>query len=624
MSGIPLVAGVSLLLAFVSLWGWGCLVRLCWRGPPLTVSLTAALGLGGVILVGGLCNAARVACAPVLDGVGLLGLLLAAGLGGLRRAMVGARSISWPGVWFPGLVIVLGGWLVLHLLPQRTFNVYDDFEKYFSYPARMLATGTVGGNRLSAMGGETLGGQAWLEGFVLAHASPAYLGAPDTVAAFLLCVLLAGTAVRRVHGAAAVLAGLAAVAINPQIINISTVYCGAALVMAAVFVAGVPRDDAARVPAAWLGLLFAGMIALKSTFLLFVILQIVTLGAAQFRGGGRAARPWRAAAAALGWTGLFLSPWLGLHAGRYWEGWHAPKLDPPGIVPEPFGLFSTAPELYGGTQLHYTALAGASLLVAGWGCIALGRRPLARSPALVAATAGLATAGLAYLVLILWLAPAEIGREGATRYAGPLFIGIIPAAILLLAEARARTDRAWRQWAPAAVLGLAAAAFVPSAWFRFCQIDRYGSPLAFSPSISAAPFIAYNRAVLAGPVPARLAAVQQLVPRGALLATWISTPFWLDFRRNDVRETSLAGLGTRWAWPPPARYFLWEYRGYAVRYPGFVRWTPADYTHIFLGECLMDRINSVRALAFAHYLENRTHNADILYNDGSLVLFRLR
>jgi hypothetical protein len=624
MSSIPLAAGIALVLAFTSLWGWGGLARLCWRGPPLTGPLTAALGLGGVILLGGMCNLARVAYAPVLDGIGLLGLLLAAGVMGMRRTPAGPRTLSWAVAWFPGLVIVLGAWLVLHLLPQRTFNVYDDFEKYFAYPVRMLATGSVGGNRLSAMGGETLGGQAWLDGFVLAHAAPAYLGAPDTVGAFLLCVLLAGLALRRVHGAVALGAGLATVVINPQIINISTVYGGAALVMAAVFLSGVPRDDATPVPAAWFGLLYAGMISLKSTFLLFVVLQIPLVGLTQLLASGRAARPGRAAAAALGWTTLFLSPWLWLHAGRYWEASQAPRLAPAAMAPEPFGLFSTAPELYGGTQLHYTALAAVALLLAGWGAVVLFRRRADRRPALVAATAGLAAAGTTYFVLILWLAPADFGREGATRYAGPVFIGVIPAAIVLLAEATKGWRRGGWRMAPAASLVLVTMAFLPSAWARFRQIATYGSPLAFSPSISAPPFIAYNASVLAGPVRQRLAAVQQLVPAGALLATWVSTPFWLDFRRNDVRETSLAGLGTRWAWPPPARYFLWEYRGYAVRYPGFVRWTPADYAHVFLGECLMDRINSVRALAFVQYLENRAQNADILYNDGSLVLFRLR
>jgi hypothetical protein len=278
------------------------------------------------------------------------------------------------------------------------------------------------------------------------------------------------------------------------------------------------------------------------------------------------------------------------------------------------------PELYGGTQAGHTAVAAAALLVAAFGLGAVWRGWLRPSPALVSAVAALATTGTAYFVLVLGLHP-YFGHEGATRYGCPIVLGTIPAAIRLWGERDGKSGI--RRWVPIGVLGLATATFLPCAVARIRQVAEYNTPLAFSPSVSVPAFIDYNRAVLWGGGRNRLAAVQRLVPPQALILAWVSNPFWLDFKRNPVVETNPAGVGSRWAWPPVANYFLWEYRGYSVKYPGLVAWTPADYAKIFYGECAIDRINSARALGFVLYLEDHLKKSQLLYNDGALMLFRL-
>jgi hypothetical protein len=604
-----------------SLWGWGRLIRSLAPGRPLAAPLTLALGLGGILFIGGLLNLAGIACSAALDALVLAGLVAA--LPSLLTAIRRRRGISASDGLALIPVLVVGWFAAAHLAPQQSFNIYDDFEKYFAFPVKMLATGTLGGNPLSAIGGETLGGQAFLQAFVVAHLPPAYVGTADTFLSLLLCVALAGFGLgsgRRLG--MALVAEVAVVILNPEIINISAVFSGAALVMAAIFLAGEPSGEGeAPVPSAWLGLLYAGLIALKTTFLIFVVFHLVALALARAGLDGRRGGWLRPAVGAAAWTAGFLAPWLLLSAAHYWAGWHAATLRPPAIGAEWLSVFSTAPELYGGTQAHYTALGLAVLLVAAIGVLARWRRWVGPSPGLASATAGLATAGAAYFVLVLALAPA-FGREGATRYAGPIFIGAIPAAIRILGGLEWRPG--WPRFLPVTVLGAAVAAFLPSAVARVRQIEGYGSPLAFSPSVTAPAFIAYNRDVLAGGARARLAAAQRLVPPGAPLLAWVCNPFLLDFKRNPVTETNPAGLGSRWAWPPSARYILWEYRGYAVKYPGFVVWTPRDYTRIFYGECLVDRINSARALAFVDFLQAVSRRADLLYNDGSLALFRRR
>jgi hypothetical protein len=622
LSNALVIAGSEVAIAGMALWGWGRVIRGLAGGRPLSAPLTIALGLGGVIFLGGVLNALGLAYPAALNAMILAGLAAVVPKLVKRGARGPGGSRANPGGGWALVPILVAGWfLAAHLVPQQSYNIYDDFEKYFAYPVKMLATGTLGGNRLSAIGGETLGGQAFLQGFVLAHLPPAYIGTMDTCLGLLLCVALAGFAVAPGAGVGVALAAeVSVLVLNPEIININSVFTGAALIMAAVFLSGEGEEAGRPVPAAWLGLLYAGLIALKTTFLLFVVIHPLLLALTRAGVERRGGAGWRAALNSLMWTGVFLSPWIILSASHYWAAWHAATISMAASGQEVFSLLSMRPELYGGTQAGHTALAVAALLVALVGLGAAWFGWLLPSPTLASAIAALATTGIAYFVLVLGLNP-YFGHEGATRYGCPIVIGTIPAAMRLWGGLDWKSGV--RRLAPIGLLGLAVATFLPCAVARIRQVARYETPLAFSPSVSAPAFIAYNQEVLSGGARKRLAAVQQWVPPHALILAWVSNPFWLDFKRNVVVETNPAGVGSRWAWPPVANYFLWEYRGYAVKYPGFVTWTPADYAKIFYGECTIDRINSVRALGFAIYLEDHAKQAELLYNDGSLMLFRM-
>ncbi len=90
--------------------------------------------------------------------------------------------------------------------------------------------------------------------------------------------------------------------INPQYVNISTLYCGSALIMAMIAV------SAADTSAIAIGLLYAALVALKPTFVAVVGLHWVAL---TFSMGIRWAIRTSVAA------GIFLSPWVFLHLPHY-------------------------------------------------------------------------------------------------------------------------------------------------------------------------------------------------------------------------------------------------------------------------------------------------------------------
>ena len=131
----------------------------------------------------------------------------------------------------------------------------------------MLQTGTLFGSPLSALGSQTLGGQAFLHGFILAFFPIRYLNGLDALFGQALCLLLVlGFAWNRPERAPfAAAAMLLIVLVNPQYVNVSPLYLGSALVMASAFLAlGSAAAGALRIPAHGVGLLYATLFTLEN------------------------------------------------------------------------------------------------------------------------------------------------------------------------------------------------------------------------------------------------------------------------------------------------------------------------------------------------------------------------
>jgi hypothetical protein len=170
---------IVIALATLMLWGWGQAFRRALSLEPGTWPSTVALGMAVVVFLGGILNLAR---------------------------------IVYP--WALALVSVTG--MLLSLIALR--------------PVRMLETGTVFGSPLSAMGMQTLGAQAFLDGFAVAFFPIQYINGVDAVFGLFLCLILASQITQ--HRLMTMVCMLSVIYINPQHVNISTLYCGSALIMA--------------------------------------------------------------------------------------------------------------------------------------------------------------------------------------------------------------------------------------------------------------------------------------------------------------------------------------------------------------------------------------------------------
>ncbi len=596
----------ALAVFIVGLWGWGWGVRRAFGmgAAADSASLTLGLGLAGLIFLGGVLNLIRLAGAPALLGLVLGGLVLAwVGRGEVRAW---AARLSWRDFAIAVPVLLILAFTVATQLPPAAYNAADDYAKYFFHPVRMLATGTLFGSPLSDLGSETLGGKAFLDGFVAALFALTALNVTDAVLGLLLCLLLAAHFSRGV-GALVVVSGLgvlSVIAIDPQYMNISALYLGAALMMVAIALT-VEEENAAA-----LGLVYAALIALKTTFALFVVMHLLLVGIALMVAGRRR---WFGVRVA-GWTVVFVSPWVLLHAPHYFSALTAPvnAVQNFGAGPrEAFGLFSTFWLTYGSSFLQFTltVLAGvAAALVLLWRAV----RADVKLPLLMGAAAGL-TGAIAYLVMFYVFGPRLSGTGEATRYFVPFAIGTVPAVLGIAAKHLARGG--WRNWAAVGLAGLPVVIFAPSMPARAVEAVQARFILAF-PFARTEDYRNLNALVLSHAMAERVRSLQHMVPAGETLTVWINAPFALDLKRNPVVDMDSAGLATPWAALPASGYIIWEYGGYAMPMaPDGVARSGIAGVH--------ERMIAGAELRFSALLERYAEEGTLVFKDERFAVIRM-
>jgi len=590
---MKVVSALGLFAVFaLVLYGWGWAMRRLLRMDVRSWPATAASGMAAVVFLGGILNLARLAYPWALACVAIAGVAL-----GILAMAAGDRPRSSLVELIPALAVL--SFVVLTQLPPAAYNFHDDYQKYFVHPVRMLETGTVFGSTLNDIGFDTIGGQAFLDGFVVAFFPIRYINGLGAAFALFLCMMLASqfTRGRRELMPLTAVCALSVVFIDPQFVNISALYTGSLLMMAVI-------EEEGSSPAVT-GLLYAALLALKSTFALFVVLHFV---ATLFVGGAK-----RASRAALA-CALFFSPWILLHAPHY-----AAILHPSATVTETgvreqetFDMFSTQALDYGSTPANYTGLMLA---------IGVCGLTIAWSKRKVDMTAASCFAALAaYFIMIYVSGPRNAGYAQAVRYFAPFAIGAAPAAFgsagLAFFDAAKPTARWLRVGLPFLVASVPVLAFAPSLRDRVKQAIDSGSVLAFSWLAPRPDYLEYNWQVLYGDMRQRVATAQAAVPAGETAVVWINTPFYLDFKRNRIADVEPgAGLITPWSKMPEAHYFIWEYGGYATVDPQDYRDEMAE------GPDMMRRVGAAR-LNMTERLNTMMQRGQKLYDDGSIAVFR--
>jgi hypothetical protein len=609
-----------------ALWGWGILYQRLIKYPVRNWAVTIIFGLGIIIFWGGVLNLLRLAYGWTFDGLLLIGIALAVKYRKFRPQL--PRDT---GEWFHLAILCMPIVLIMFFtvktqLPPQAFNFHDDFEKYFAHPVRMLQTGTLFGSPLNALGSETLGGQAVLHAIVLNHFPVQYINGVDAVFGLLLCLLLSVSIFPlRAEFLPMCLIGLLMVFfINPQYVNVSSLYMAAAFIMTSILllsdVGGYENDEKTKkLPSPFLaGLIYAALIASKSNFVMFVLFHLLSFVIALkiFGVDFRRSAQWGLKAA--GMTLLFLLPWIFLYLPNYIHSSSIQAHHRADIVAatEEFpNLLSTSPLVYGASFAHYTFISIAPLISA-IGAALWKRRE--RSVALAGLMAGGAAAACIYLLLV-YLSPLISGCGASVRYTVPVLIAGAPIILSLIYLMAFRGGASWFKLSFVAIpllLGiLIIISFSSSLMDRIRQGYNSGSILGFSRLAANSEYIRYSQEVIHGDTHSRVVAAQKYVPAGRAVVAWISTSFLLDYKRNTVYDAERSGIATPWAYVPDADYFLVEYRGFAVR-------ALEQYLNPAPGR--RERYISEKCILFLQFFQELSKNSEELYDDGGIVVLKKR
>ena len=321
-------------------YGWGyALVRWTDTRDKDNFAFLSVVGIAVLIFLGGILNLVRLAYPAALI------VLLVSGLAfflisfsanakmwlGTRRTgslINTARLKTKSGYALPIVILIVAvAFYALTLLPVTAFNIHDDFYTYLPRPFRMLQTGTLAGNPYEVLGTDSLGAHAFLQGFVLLGLPVEYLQGFEAVFSFGLAgwLLIEIGKKFKVHWIYATLALLGFISINPQSVNVSPIYLGSAFILGIVFAScqlleQMEKSDSGAIPimtVTILGLLLAGLLTLKNTFLVFSVAYFALFFIGLLLVSTDKRKILKIGGLVVLAAFLVLLPWLGLHASNF-------------------------------------------------------------------------------------------------------------------------------------------------------------------------------------------------------------------------------------------------------------------------------------------------------------------
>ena len=609
------------------LWGVGALLQ--GRGDRQLPSITSiGVGLSVLIFAGGLINLFKAAYAPALW------LLLAAAavcllFAGWRIKFAALPSKANLELGLAAIVFAVVTALNAYVqINPAIFNWYDDHEKYFAYPVRMLATGTLAGSPLDSLGSQTLGALPFLQGFVLSAFPIGYINWVDAILGlFILMLIVACAAWRRwapLPGAA-IAAALVAV-INPQYVNVSPLFLPAALMATAILLGTEPSRGSA-LSAIRLGLVYAALICLKPLYVVFVVIHCALVCAVAWVRSG-----WLLGAVREGGfiaiaSSIALSPWVLVHLGNFLATGTLDNTSAPAGYGGQLDLISREHLNYGNCFADFTALAGLGAAIPIVLLLVAHRRKDAAGPWLDAQViAGLT--GLACYLVVINAGPLLNGYYPGLRYSIPFLLGCSVLAIAMGPMAATTAQRIASHVLLLPGVALILVFFVPTTIERYTTGVRLGTMLSFvqfgaiGQAMAARPdqtqkFTVHLSELRSPSTERRIRELQSKVPEGSPLLAWINVPFHLDYRRNQIIDVDTSGLATPWARiPPNVHYVLWQREGVGIR-P--VQQYQADMRQ--LGS--YERLIAARSLKLYNYLQDEVEKSRIVASDSAFVLFEL-
>jgi hypothetical protein len=560
---------VSLIIGFLAAcYGYGLvLCRLCAIDRSTDIGYTASAGIAVLVFFGGILNAVGWAFGWAIDalaGLGLVPLIIRSAALFRHRQDRSKFSSSLrmellePGLWVSVLALVFSA---ITIVPTTTFNPHDDLTQYLLRPLLMLQSGSLDGNWFDSTGADSMGAQSWMQAFFLNHLPITYTDVFDDIICFPLCCLVV-IFVGRLLDASRLqrsLAALCIVVMDPVQVNTSSKYSQTLMVLGLIaslilfFKRYFGQEPEARLPyrTFWPVVLFgSAALALKfsiAPFYLALSLTILLATATYFRHWCDVAALTLVAALSIAIT---FGPWIAVFRTNYLAIFSAPSFP---LAGPKFGTITPSVS-YAFEQMisydlvqfgqHGLVSTGFMLLSGGTALIAVFR--LRRRPASCTPTNAISLAIIGISTVVFYLSGAFTFPWGVLRYAQPVFMAVVPVAVLYLLKGKSLTGGSMRLPIVAGTALLWGFILLTGARSLASRIDRawtahtallFGKEPSFRASLA-------NQ--FSSETAARVRGIQDHVPPGKKMLAAIIMPTDLNFERNPGYAMFLASLASPW------------------------------------------------------------------------------
>ena len=623
---------ISIFLFSFSMFGWGNI----FFSKPISnlVSINIVIGMGFTLFLGGIFNFLNLANENSIRAIFFIGLVLfIIKIIKIRHSIIkllvnqNFRKINLIFI----LPIILLALSVFSSLNPDTYNIFDDFQKYFLHPVKMLETGSVFGSNLSALGRETFGGQAFFQSFYVTWLGLRGLNIFDST--FCLCIIIfiiLEWSIKQKITFIGFLTSSLVIVIQPQYVNISSLYSGVLFMISSILIVlELLKNNLSynlRNLKVFLGisLCFSSLIVLKPFYILFPLIFFSLLIFFYFFFYKLNKEfiffiliiPILTIILCLPWTIFPLKNYFNFQSNIGSIDLQLNMLQR--YVPS---LISIKALKFGATQLHYTSLIFLGSFLVLFNIFLLKNKKIERNEhstrIFIVSSSSLLANLVIYLILLILAGINYIQFGTSIRYFIPFIIATFPLGFLILSSLYKNHLQYLKIFISLIILA-SLVSFFPHYIKRINQHYKCGSQLSFSSVACSKQYLNYNKFVFSTNKKDSVRKLQEYIPEGETIMVWINTPFYLNFKRNKIIEMDVAGINNSWATFPSSKYMIWEYRGLATRSFKYLN-------HQANNETFYDRMSAIRALILIRKIQEmlKIGKIDIIKNDGSTIIFEI-
>ena len=229
----------------------------------------------------------------------------------------------------------------------------------------------------------------------------------------------------------------------------------------------------------------------------------------------------------------------------------------------------------------------------------------------------LITGSIIYFFL-MFIGPNFSTISTLTRYSIPFIMATIPVGILLL-YSLLLTNHLYTRSIFFIIIIFISLIFFPQYYERIVQGYKCGSQLSFSSFACSEKYIEYNNSIFQKAKKISTQKWQEEIPVGESVMAWINTPFYLNYKRNEIIEISIGGFDNPWAVFPSAKYMILEYNSFATR-------SLQDLQHMAKTSQLIDTKIAIRTIQHLQKIKQlfNANKIRLIKDDGVAVIFEIK